>query len=160
MDLIKQKLYQDLLKDYEHTYETTYDMIDKKEYFDFVKEEIQKAIDTYDLSFQMGSKKKYSSKKGSGDSCKARLWNSHYEKRCSNQKKQGDLCERHHNILGEKGTLDFGYIDEERPTRNSNGDILIWYDNLDQIDEQIQLVMNTHSKKILDGIVHTLNKEN
>tara|TARA_B110000046_G_C12734361_1_gene289893 strand:+ start:72 stop:527 length:456 start_codon:yes stop_codon:yes gene_type:complete len=150
MELIKQKLELDLFHELKEELE-----IDDIE----LKRMIKKEVDVYEFNFQKKNKNKYSHKTGSKDSCEARLWNSHYEKRCSNQKKVGCLCLRHHNILEKNGKLEFGLMNEKRPDRNSKGDVLRWYDDIDTVDKQLDLIMNTHTKKTLEGIHYSLNKD-
>ena len=150
MELIKQKLELDLFHELKEELE-----IDDIE----LKRMIKKEVDVYEFNFQKKNKNKYSHKTGSKDSCEARLWNSHYEKRCSNQKKVGCLCLRHHNILQKNGKLEFGLMNEKRPDRNSKGDVLRWYDDIDTVDKQLDLIMNTHTKKTLEGIHYSLNKD-
>ena len=152
MELIKQKLEIDLFQELKEELELE---IDDSE----LKSMIKKEVHEYEFNLVKQNKNKYSHKVGSKNSCEARLWNSHYEKRCSNQKKVGCLCLRHHNILLREGKLEFGLMSEKRPERNHSGDILRWYDDLDSVDKQLDLVMNTHTKKTLEGIHHTLDAE-
>ena len=153
MELIRQKLELDLFKELKE--ELDLDLDETK-----LKLIIKKEVESYEFNLHKKSKNKYSSKRGSDDSCEARLWNSHYEKRCSNQKKVGCLCLRHHNILQRNGKLEFGLMSEKRPERNSKGEVLRWYDDIETVDKQLELIMNTHTKKTLEGIHYTLNKEN
>lgn len=150
MELIKQKLELDLFQELKEELEIE-DMV--------LKRMIKKEVDAYEFNFQKKNKNKYSHKTGSKDSCEARLWNSHYEKRCSNQKKVGCLCLRHHNILQKNGKLEFGLMNEKRPDRNSKGEVLRWYDDIDTVDKQLDLIMNTHTKKTLEGIHYSLDKD-
>ena len=152
MEYIKQKLEIDLFQELKEELELE---IDDSE----LKNMIKKEIDAYEFYFQKKNKNKYSHKTGSNDSCEARLWNSHYEKRCSNQKKVGNLCLRHHNILQKNGKLEFGLMSEKRPERNKKGEILRWYDDIETVDKQLELIMNTHTKKTLEGIHYSLDKE-
>ena len=154
MELIKQKLEIDLFQELKEELELELEIDDSE-----LKSMIKKEVHEYEFNLVKQNKNKYSHKVGSKDSCEARLWNSHYEKRCSNQKKEGCLCLRHHNILLREGKLEFGLMSEKRPERNHSGDILRWYDDLDSVDKQLDLVMNTHTKKTLEGIHHTLDAE-
>lgn len=151
MELIKQKLELDLFQELREELELD---INEEE----LKSKIKKEVDSYEFNFQKKNKNKYSHKTGSKDSCEARLWNSHYEKRCSNQKKAGNLCLRHHNILQKNGKLEFGLMSEKRPDRNNKGDLLRWYDDIETVDKQLELIMNTHTKKTLEGIHYSLDK--
>ena len=153
MELIKQKLELDLFKELKEELDEDLDETE-------LKLLIKREVESYEFNLHKKNKNKYSSKKGSENSCDARLWNSHYEKRCSNQKKVGCICLRHHNILQKKGKLEFGLMSEKRPERNSKGEILRWYNDIDTVDKQLELIMNTHTKKTLEGIHYTLNNEN
>ena len=44
-------------------------------------------------------------------------------------------------------------MSEKRPDRNSKGDILRWYDDIETVDKQLELIMNTHTKKTLEGFI-------
>jgi hypothetical protein len=150
MELIKQKLGIDLFEELTLELKDEYPNLDGE----VLKEMIEKEVHEYEFKLVKKSKNKYSHKMGSKDSCEARLWNSHYEKGCSNQKKEGNLCLRHHNILLREGKLEFGLMSEKRPDRNRSGEILRWYDGLDSVDKQLELIMNTHTRKTLEGIHH------
>ena len=153
MELIRQKLELDLFKELKEELDVDLDETE-------LKILIKKEVESYEFNLHKKNKNKYSSKRGSNDSCEARIWNSHYEKRCSNQKKVGCLCLRHHNILQRNGKLEFGLMTEKRPERNSKGEVLRWYDDIATVDKQLELIMNTHTKKTLEGIHYTLNKVN
>ena len=42
---------------------------------------------------------------------------------------------------------------------NSKGEVLRWYDDIETVDKQLELIMNTHTKKTLEGIHYSLDKE-
>lgn len=155
MEYIKLKLELDLFKELKEELVDVEIDINEEE----LKSMIKKEVEMYEFNFHKKNKNKYSSKKGSENSCEARLWNSHYEKRCSNQKKVGCLCLRHHNILQKNGKLEFGLMSEKRPERNSKGEVLRWYDDIETVDKQLELIMNTHTKKTLEGIHYSLDKD-
>jgi len=65
-----------------------------------------------DISSKVITRKKFTFTE---NTCQARIWNEGFGGQCSSQKKTGDLCQKHHNILSKNGYLWLGYISEDKP---------------------------------------------
>ena len=91
---------------------------DKERIRHLLEEEIQNLpVDFTDIKKDISSKvitrKKFTFTE---NTCQARIWNEGFGGQCSSQKKTGDLCQKHHNILSKNGYLWLGYISEDKPT--------------------------------------------
>lgn len=152
MDLIQKKLITDLkdiFKDY-----------DKEDLDNIIKKKVQEKLSYINLNIT--SKNHYRDDTRNIDSsirCQARMWNDHFEGRCKNKCRRDGLCLRHFNMMTEKGFLEFGKINEEKPVRNKDGKILSWYEDIRSIEDHINLLREENKKRILHYINHYINHQ-
>ena len=151
MDLIQKKLFLDLkdhFKDYKN--DDIDSIITKK-----IKDK------TPHINLKISSNNHYRDDKiniHDDRRCQARLWNDHCEGRCKNKCKNDGLCLRHHNMLSDKGFLEFGRICEEKPLRNKDGKILSWYEDISSNEDHINLLREENKKRIINYIINHISK--
>ena len=63
--------------------------------------------------------------------------------------------------MAEKGFLEFGRINEQKPERNKYGKALSWYEGVTSIEDHINLLREENKKRILQYIIyHISNTDN
>ena len=148
MDLIHQKLVSDLKEHFKDN-----------ELNDIIDERVAKKLEDVNLDIKSSGHYRNDSRNIDDEKrCQARLWNDHCEGRCKNKKRKEGLCLRHSNMLLEKGSLEFGTICEDKPTRNKDGKRLSWYEGVTTIDDHITLLREENKKRILHYIIYHMSK--
>jgi hypothetical protein len=138
VDLIKQKLKEDLLSKLEDIDESLIDQtihsIDIEQFF---RSKLPKMINHR--------------RNENSDLCHARVWSNHYGNRCSRCKINGtNYCIQHNNMINKYGYLSLGNINEEKPILNEEGKRIPWYNY--EIFDMLNIIFEYTSFKIKTSV--------
>ena len=139
IDLFRQKLKEQLLKELEHVYpEIDLDQL------------IEQKINEIDIEDKIRSRLPIMIKErrnNNEDLCCGRVWSNHYGNRCSRNKINDHYCSQHQNMIDKYGYLSLGRINDQKPTLNEDGKSIPWYEY--EILDMINIIFEYISVKLI-----------